>query len=118
MNGVMIASVSAGSSQRDASVMCTPKVTVPSGAAEAGRGDPKNARQVMNARPSGMMTRLMGTSEEDERGHMMPQTPHLLALGGALFWGLATIWIRQGLRGSDPYTGFFVNVVVGTVSLW
>jgi len=49
---------------------------------------------------------------------MMPQTLHLLALGGALFSGLATIWIRQGLRGSDPYTGFFVNVVVGTVSLW
>src|SRR5215470_11856074 len=49
---------------------------------------------------------------------MMPQTLHLLALGGALFSGLATIWIRQGLRGSDPYTGLFVNVVVGTVSLW
>src|SRR5215471_15175533 len=49
---------------------------------------------------------------------MMPQTLHLLALGGALFSGLATIWIRHGLRGSDPYTGFFVNVVVGTVSLW
>ena len=49
---------------------------------------------------------------------MMPQSLHLLALGGALFSGLATIWIRQGLRGSDPYTGFFVNVVVGTVSLW
>ena len=63
MNGVMMPSVSAGSSQRDASVMCTPQVTVPSGAAEAGRGDPKNVRQVMNARPSGMMTRLMGTSE-------------------------------------------------------
>jgi drug/metabolite transporter, DME family len=49
---------------------------------------------------------------------MMPQSLHLLALGGALFSALATIWIRQGLRASDPYTGFFVNVVVGTVSLW
>jgi drug/metabolite transporter, DME family len=49
---------------------------------------------------------------------MMPQTMHILALGGALFSALATIWIRQGLRASDPYTGFFVNVVVGTVSLW
>jgi drug/metabolite transporter, DME family len=49
---------------------------------------------------------------------MMPQTLHLLALGGAFFSALATISIRQGLRASDPYTGFFVNVVVGTVSLW
>src|SRR2546427_3638561 len=49
---------------------------------------------------------------------MMPQTLHLLALGGALFSALATIYIRQGLRASDPYAGFFVNVVVGTVSLW
>jgi uncharacterized membrane protein len=49
---------------------------------------------------------------------MMPQSLHLLALGGALFSALATIWIRQGLRASDPYSGFFVNVVVGTVSLW
>src|SRR6058998_3098106 len=36
MNGVMIPSVSAGSSQRDASVMWTPHVIVPSGAAAAG----------------------------------------------------------------------------------
>jgi uncharacterized membrane protein len=43
---------------------------------------------------------------------------HLLALGGALFSALATIWIRHGLRASDPYTGFFVNVVVGTVTFW
>jgi len=49
---------------------------------------------------------------------MMPQTLHLLALGGAFFSALATIYIRQGLRASDPYAGFFVNVVVGTVSLW
>src|SRR5207249_6260365 len=34
------------------------------------------------------------------------------------FSALATIYIRQGLRASDPYAGFFVNVVVGTVSLW
>jgi len=49
---------------------------------------------------------------------MMPQTLHLLALAGAFFSALATIYIRQGLRASDPYAGFFVNVVVGTVSLW
>ena len=36
MNGVMMPSVSAGSSQRDASVMCTPHVIVPAGVAAAG----------------------------------------------------------------------------------
>jgi drug/metabolite transporter, DME family len=49
---------------------------------------------------------------------MMPQPLHLLALGGALLSAAATIFIRQGLRGSDPYSGFWVNLVVGTVSLW
>jgi uncharacterized membrane protein len=49
---------------------------------------------------------------------MMPQPMHLLALGGALLSAAATIFIRQGLRGSDPYSGFWVNLVVGTVSLW
>jgi len=44
-------------------VMCTPQVTVPSGAAATGRGDSSKARQVMNAMPSDMITRLMGTSE-------------------------------------------------------
>src|SRR5262249_22979203 len=37
-NGVMNASVSPGSSQRAASVTCTPQVSVPSGAAHAGPG--------------------------------------------------------------------------------
>src|SRR5712692_7386622 len=41
MNGVTMPSVSAGSSQRDASVMWTPHVIVPSGAAVAGRAAPK-----------------------------------------------------------------------------
>src|SRR3989454_2139271 len=49
---------------------------------------------------------------------MMPQTMHLLALAGALCSAAATIFIRRGLRGGDPYTGFWINVVVGTVSLW
>src|SRR5262249_49773519 len=40
MNGVMMPSVSAGSSQRDASVMCRPQVIVPSGAAAAGAARP------------------------------------------------------------------------------
>ena len=36
MNGVISPSVSAGSSQRETSVTCTPMVIVPSGAAGAG----------------------------------------------------------------------------------
>src|SRR2546428_7791574 len=49
---------------------------------------------------------------------MMPQTMHILALAGALCSAAATIFIRQGLRGGDPYTGFWISVVVGTASLW
>src|SRR5262245_26382596 len=40
MNGVMMPSVSAGSSHREARVMCTPQVMVPSGAAPAGPAAP------------------------------------------------------------------------------
>ncbi len=42
----------------------------------------------------------------------------VLALGAALCSAAATILIRQGLRGSDPYTGFSINLMVGTVALW
>jgi hypothetical protein len=63
MNGVMMPSVSAGSSQREARVMCTPHVTVPSGAATAGRATPNRLRQVTETMPSRMIERLMGTSE-------------------------------------------------------
>ena len=41
-----------------------------------------------------------------------------LALGAALFSAAATICIRQGLRGGDPFTGIWINLIVGTVSLW
>ena len=41
-----------------------------------------------------------------------------LALGAALFSAVATICIRQGLRGGDPFTGIWINLIVGTVSLW
>src|SRR2546422_10122840 len=40
MNGVMMPWVSAGSSQREASVMCTPQVIVPSGAASTSPATP------------------------------------------------------------------------------
>jgi len=41
-----------------------------------------------------------------------------LALGAALLSAVATIFIRQGLRGSDPYSGFWINLIVGTAALW
>ena len=41
-----------------------------------------------------------------------------LALGAALFSAIATIFIRQGLRGGDPFTGIWINLIVGTAALW
>jgi drug/metabolite transporter (DMT)-like permease len=48
----------------------------------------------------------------------MPDTAHLLALAGSLCAAGATVLIRQGLRGGDTYTGFWINLVVGTAGLW
>ena len=48
----------------------------------------------------------------------MPRTVHLLALLAAFSSAGATILIRQGLRSGSAYTGFWVNLVVGTVGLW
>jgi DME family drug/metabolite transporter len=41
-----------------------------------------------------------------------------LALSSALLSAAATVLIRQGLRGSGPYTGVWINMLVGTVCLW
>jgi transporter family protein len=41
-----------------------------------------------------------------------------LALAAAFLSAAATIFIRQGLRRSDPYTGIWINLIVGTVALW
>ena len=42
----------------------------------------------------------------------------VLALASALFSAGSTILIRQGLRGGAPFTGFWINLVVGTTGLW
>ena len=42
----------------------------------------------------------------------------MLALGAAVLSAAATIFIRQGLRGSDPYTGFWINLIVGALTFW
>lgn len=41
-----------------------------------------------------------------------------LALAAALLSAVATIFARQGLRGSDPYTGAWINMIVGAIGLW
>ena len=45
-------------------------------------------------------------------------TVHTLALAGAICSAAATIWIRQGLRESHFYAGFWINLTVGVVGLW
>src|SRR5262245_43567209 len=42
----------------------------------------------------------------------------VLALTAALLTAVATICARQGLRGSDPYTGAWINMMVGAIGLW
>jgi transporter family protein len=42
----------------------------------------------------------------------------LLALGSALLSAFATIFVRLGLRGSDPYIGVWINMIVGAALLW
>ncbi len=42
----------------------------------------------------------------------------VLALSAAMVSAGATIFIRQGLRKGDPYTGFWINLIVGAVGLW
>jgi uncharacterized membrane protein len=45
-------------------------------------------------------------------------TPHELALASALCSAVATILIQRGLRRSNFYAGFWINVVVGMIGLW
>lgn len=47
----------------------------------------------------------------------MPLVP-ALALASALCSAVATILIRRGLRRYGPYTGFWINLAVGTVGSW
>lgn len=42
----------------------------------------------------------------------------VLALGSALLTAGAAVFVRQGLRGADPYSGYWINLAVGTVALW
>jgi transporter family protein len=42
----------------------------------------------------------------------------VVALASALLSALATIFVRHGLRQSDPYTGAWINMMVGAIGLW
>src|SRR5204863_9479959 len=48
----------------------------------------------------------------------MPRLAQVLALVAAFIGAGGTILVQRGLRGSDPYTGFWINLVVGTIGLW
>jgi uncharacterized membrane protein len=48
----------------------------------------------------------------------VPGIVAVLALTSALMSAAATILIRQGLRGYGPYTGVWINMLVGAVCLW
>src|SRR3989441_7174821 len=70
--------------------------------------DARNARMLTLAHDRGVLP----------LGRPMPRTVYVLALASAFCSAGATIFIRQGLRGRGPYTGFWINLVVGTVGLW
>jgi len=45
-------------------------------------------------------------------------SPHVIALASALCSAVATILIQRGLRRSNFYAGFWINVLVGAIGLW
>jgi uncharacterized membrane protein len=48
----------------------------------------------------------------------MAESPQILSLGSALFSAIGTMLIQRGLRRSNFYAGFWLNVAVGVVGLW
>jgi uncharacterized membrane protein len=48
----------------------------------------------------------------------MAESPHVLALASAFFSAIGTMLIQRGLRHSNFYAGFWINVAVGMVGLW
>ena len=48
----------------------------------------------------------------------MAPTPQMLALASACFSAVSTTLIQKGLRRSNFYAGFWINVVVGMLGLW
>src|SRR5215213_3715399 len=48
----------------------------------------------------------------------MAESPQVLAFASALFSAIGTVLIQRGLRRSNFYAGFWINVAVGVVGLW
>ena len=48
----------------------------------------------------------------------MPESPQVLALTSAFFSAIATMLIQRGLKSSNFYAGFWINVMTGVVGLW
>lgn len=48
----------------------------------------------------------------------MPTSPQLLALISACLAAIATVLIQRGLKRSNFYAGFWINVMVGVIGLW
>src|SRR5215468_8206907 len=69
MNGVMMPSVSAGSSHREARVMCTPQVMVPSGAALTGLTAPSVTAMMSIARKVRQYGTVMTSPSWTQGGH-------------------------------------------------
>src|SRR2546426_11663479 len=82
MNGVMRASVSAGSSQRETSVTCTPMAMVPSGGAASAGDTP--ARKIPQTTPK---IRTAATRQDEERIMTPPKEYSRCAASGLAFAG-------------------------------
>src|SRR5215467_14915876 len=80
MNGVMIPSVSAGSSHREARVMCTPQVMVPSGAALTGLKAPSVTAMTSTGRTARQYGTLM-TCPLMDSGQALPGEYPVQAVG-------------------------------------
>src|SRR5436190_937791 len=48
----------------------------------------------------------------------MTESPQLIALASACFSAIGTMLIQRGLRHSNFYAGFWINIAVGVVGLW
>src|SRR4051812_39240343 len=48
----------------------------------------------------------------------MHESPELLALVSSCCSAIGTILVQRGLRRSNVYAGFWINVTVGAIGLW
>src|SRR5262249_47558324 len=86
-------------------------------------GSCAGSRAVISSRRSGRV-RLRGWATTHHKpprrssGIVGRLTTHALALSSAVCSAVATMLIQRGLRRSNFYAGFWLNVAVGAVGLW